>query len=471
MNISHILSKFSKPLKHNVKIHSVDYRYLLPETVNLFNYNKKYRHNDVSYDLYGYVEDTLIDIYPTYKNIITKNDLPASWITYINLIKDVTGVKKISVLIYNKKYKKYTNVLDLSDRENIAIRCECQNGSSLNLANLTCSVCLQPSGDKKVNHEVSEKWIKATGLKNYMMDDTILDIIYKQEKNDNTVRCQSQDPQRGSDFVSTNATSQMTPEVKPPLKEGVLTSAIDGILKVKQMIEEPEQLMIERLCMGNDFERDIIDELIKNYYLHFVKICESYEAKNIEKYKYTLSEMKKQTPIIHQAVLHDPVSKVYGCVDLLIRSDWLNKIFVNCADLTINNNNNHYVVIDIKFHRLQYNSDGKTLRNEGMMKVFKSQIYIYNKALGAMQNYTPSEAYILGRGWVKSNIEKGIVITEKNKNPFDKLGIIDFNKVDKDIASKSDDGIKWLNELHEHKYDDTCRKYNHCYPNMNNSIE
>ena len=43
-----------------------------------------------------------------------------------------------------------------------------------------------------------------------------------------TVRCQSQDPRRGSDFVSTNATSQMTPEVKPRLKEGVLTSAIDG---------------------------------------------------------------------------------------------------------------------------------------------------------------------------------------------------------------------------------------------------
>ena len=48
--------------------------------------------------------------------------------------------------------------------------------------------------------------------------------------NNLTVRCQSQDPRRGSDFVSTNATSQMTPEVKPPLKEGVLTSAFDGTL-------------------------------------------------------------------------------------------------------------------------------------------------------------------------------------------------------------------------------------------------
>ena len=40
-----------------------------------------------------------------------------------------------------------------------------------------------------------------------------------------TVRCQSQDPQRGFDFVSTNATSQMTPEFK---KYDFLTSAFDG---------------------------------------------------------------------------------------------------------------------------------------------------------------------------------------------------------------------------------------------------
>ena len=61
----------------------------------------------------------------------------------------------------------------------------------------------------------------------------------------------------------------------------------------------------------------------------FVKICESYQAKDIEKYKYTMAEIEKSTPIIHQAVLHDPVSKIYGCVDLLVRSDWLNKIFIN----------------------------------------------------------------------------------------------------------------------------------------------
>lgn len=233
---------------------------------------------------------------------------------------------------------------------------------------------------------------------------------------------------------------------------------------------EDKELLIERLSMGNEFERDIIDLLIKKYYLNFVKICESYNAKDIDKYQSTLTEMKKGTPIIHQAVLHDPTSKIYGCVDLLVRSDWLNKIFVNYTPEDVPENI-HYVVVDIKFHRLQYNTDGKTLRNEGMMKVFKSQLYIYNKALGYMQNYIPNHAYVLGRGWIKTFTEQGVSITEKNNNPFDKLGIIDFTDNDNDILIKSEKGLKWLDELNKNTFDETKPIYDHCYPNMNNCAQ
>jgi hypothetical protein len=169
--------------------------------------------------------------------------------------------------------------------------------------------------------------------------------------------------------------------------------------------------------------------------------------------------------------MHDPNSKIFGCVDLLVRSDWLNKLFENCDDLIINKDKIHYVVIDIKFHRIQYNTDGKTIRNEGMIRVFKSQLYIYNKILGYMQDYIPDHAYILGRGWIKTNIERGVTICEKNSNPFNKLGIIDFKGNDSDIVEKSEKAIKWLNELRINNYDDTFRKYDHCYPNMNNNLE
>jgi hypothetical protein len=402
--IEYILSKFCRPLSRLNCIHYNDYRYLLPESVNRFKLYQKYRHNDESYDLYGWNDNTLIDIYPTYKNIITKEDLPKSWINYSKLILNVTSINKYKILIYNKKYNKFTNVIDIdTEKENI---------------NIT------------TNHKITNDWVKATGIKNYMMDDTIIDIINKnsteQEKNIN-------------------------------------------IEKTEQT--EETELFNELLAYGNDFERDIIDILIQKYYMNFVKICESYQAKDINKYNYTLSEMNKGTPIIHQAVLHDPESKIYGCVDLLVRSDWINKIFKNFElENSLINDKPYYVVIDIKFHRLQYNTDGKTLRNEGMMKVFKSQLYIYNKALGYMQKYTPNNAYILGRGWIKSNIEKGIVIIEKNNDPFDKLGVIDFIDKDNDIKIKSEEALKWLHELKNNNFDETKPKYDHSYPNMTNNM-
>jgi hypothetical protein len=109
------------------------------------------------------------------------------------------------------------------------------------------------------------------------------------------------------------------------------------------------------------------------------------------------------------------------------------------------------------------------MRNEGMMKVFKSQIYLYNKALGYMQDYTPSSAYILGRGWIKTKTENGIQVVEKNRDPFDKLGEIDFKDKDNEIKLKSENALIWLSELKNNEFNELEPKYDHCYPNMKNS--
>ena len=404
-----VLNNFKRPLSKVISIHYKNYRFLLPELVNKFRSSIKYRINDVSYDLYGWNDNTLIDIYPTYKNIVVKEDLPKSWIEYGQLLMNVTNIPNLKILIYNKRYNKFINVIDFS------VSLINQNGVSL----------INQNGESNI--PVTKEWVKATGIKNYIMDDSIVDII---EKNNNILK---------SD----------------------LSTELD---------DEEQELFNQRLSDGNTFERDIIDMLIKTYYMNFVKICESFDAKDLKKYNYTISEMRKGTPIIHQAVLHDPISKIYGCIDLLIRSDWINKIFKNFElEEPLYNNNYYYVAIDIKFHRLQLNADGRTIRNEGMMKVFKSQIYIYNKALGYMQNYTPSNAYVLGRGWIKTITENGIQVVEKNRDPFDKLGVIDFNDKDNDIKIKSEDALKWLSELKNNEFNELDPKYDHCYPNMKNT--
>ena len=400
--IYNILQNFKKPVKRIVNIHYKDYRYLLPDTINKFTTKNRFRYNNSSYDLYGWFNNVIIDIYPTYKNIITIDNLPSTWKNYLYHIKNITNVEKIILLIYDKRCNKFINVLQFVNVFNI---------------------------NPEQTHRVTSDWVKATGIKNYIMDDTIIDIINKNKSEETNINIMKDDT-------------------------------------------EENELFEERLTRGIQFERDIVDMLIKKYYLDFVKICESYDAKNIDMFNLTLNHIKKGTPIIHQAVLHDPISKIYGCVDLLVRSDWLNKIFGSyIPDEDIVNNTIHYVVVDIKFHRLQYNSDGKSVRNEGMIKVFKSQLYIYNKAIGYMQNYVPRYAYILGRGWLKTNIDNGNTITEKNNDPFDKPGYIDFIDNDKDIVVKSENALKWLNELKNNPFDETKPKYNHSYPNMHNSVQ
>jgi hypothetical protein len=50
-------------------------------------------------------------------NIITKEDIPKSWINYSKLILNVTQINKYKILIYNKRYNKFTNVIDIDNQE------------------------------------------------------------------------------------------------------------------------------------------------------------------------------------------------------------------------------------------------------------------------------------------------------------------------------------------------------------------
>ena len=91
--------------------------------------------------------------------------------------------------------------------------------------------------------------------------------------------------------------------------------------------------------------------------------------------------MKKGTPIIHQAVLYNFEHKVFGSADLLVRSDYLNELtntkLLNDEEMNTKApllNNYHYRVIDIKFSKIHFNSDGKTMRNSNNVKPLKHKL-------------------------------------------------------------------------------------------------
>merc|ERR1711991_833034 len=130
----------------------------------------------------------------------------------------------------------------------------------------------------------------------------------------------------------------------------------------------------------------------------------------------------------------------------------------------------HYRVIDIKYSKLHFNTDERTLRNNMNVKPFKTQITLYNLALGEMQGYTPNQSYILGNGWVMNKIVNKKQVTEFNDDSFDKLGIIDYKMKDKQYIDTSINAVEWLQELND------SNNFNHnppndprLYPNMCNS--
>ena len=230
---------------------------------------------------------------------------------------------------------------------------------------------------------------------------------------------------------------------------------------------------------GIKFEDKIYDELCKKYDDNVIKIAESYEAHSNEKFMQTFMEMQKGRPIIYQGILHNEYNKTYGSCDLIVRSDWINKIINNSVlneeEETITakhiNKPYHYRVIDIKCTKLHFNSDFKTIRNNTNIKPYKCQLLIYNEALGMIQGYYPPEAYILSNGWkYKGKLSSGKQL--ESSDPFDRLGIISYDNKDKQYYKITEDAVLWYRKLiNSDNFTHNPPSCDEIYPNMSNKYD
>jgi hypothetical protein len=172
----------------------------------------------------------------------------------------------------------------------------------------------------------------------------------------------------------------------------------------------------------------------------------------------TLDAMKSGIPFIYQAVLHDHDELTYGSPDLLVRSDYLGKFIgkipLSKADigrkaLKLKKSgqkrapNYHYVVVDIKYSTLHFRADNVCLRNNGSIPAYKSQVYIYHRALSKLQGYEPKYAYLLGRNWHHEKQGK----KTNGTGCFERLGAVDFKKVDHAVCAQTDSAVEWIRRL------------------------
>jgi hypothetical protein len=215
---------------------------------------------------------------------------------------------------------------------------------------------------------------------------------------------------------------------------------------------------------GIDFEANVVNLLKRR--IPITSVSDVYNATQVEK---TIEYMKQGLPVIHSASLSNKKNNTYGIADLLVRSDYLHKMIdvppiIGTGKATKLGVDYHYVVIDVKYQTLNLKSDGLHLLNSNSIRAYKSQTWIYNKALGEIQGYTPRYAYILGRRW-KYTCKR---VKYSNNSCLNKLGIIDFEDSDKFIVMQTKFALSWNRNVIKNgaKWDLNPPTRRELYPNM-----
>jgi len=228
---------------------------------------------------------------------------------------------------------------------------------------------------------------------------------------------------------------------------------------------------------GNEFETRVINYLKKEFREeNFVTIAKSHkDSRDSAKQEETLQHMKNGTAFILQGVLRNSENKTYGIPDIMVRSDFLPLIPDNQEHTDFQfldesakelGKDFHYRIIDVKFTTLNYNASGDYLLGAA---AYKSQLAIYNMALGKLQDYISPEAYLLGRNWKRTKAGSDF----SGKGAFDKLGIVDLFNIDRKYVEKAAEAVDWIRKVRKEGSEWTksdLRSHN-IWPNCNNTYD
>ena len=157
---------------------------------------------------------------------------------------------------------------------------------------------------------------------------------------------------------------------------------------------------------GIQYEKNILD-IIKskvqpNEYRTFLRYNE---------YENAIKCMNEKIPILSQVPLKDDDLKIRGIADLLVRKDYLKKIF-DFDFPSLNISDDMYVVFDIKFSKIPTISG--FVDDKYGYKYYKYQTMLYSHMLGNIQGVKCKNSFIIGKG-----------IYGESGNPFQSIGIVD----------------------------------------------
>ncbi len=305
----------------------------------------------------------------------------------------------------------------------------------------------------QININDMRDWVSGTGVKNYLLKDPILDWynLYYNPRNSYY--------KAPNDTNSTNLINLENPsnfENSPHIFQTPQT--------------DQSNIFFE---MGYKFESTVMDHLYRLYPDYIVKASNG-RVTDLSYINKTKELMLRGIPIIEQAPLYNFENKTFGVADLIVRSDWINRLFKNrimdereeSLNAPLLNKNYHYVVIDIKWTTTYLCKEMNLIRNSNRFPSYKGQLAIYNAAVGLIQGYIPSKAYILSKAYALD--EKTYIY-----NCFDRLGVIDYDNFDNQYIGRTFEAINWIREVRYNgmDWDIYNPQRSELYPNMCNKYD
>lgn len=307
------------------------------------------------------------------------------------------------------------------------------------------------------NYEVGSQWVSASKTRNYLMDDPIIDYLEYNNLNE------------PNDLLN-----QMVPKQVNNNKNKSKKRKYSEISSSDSEDIDNTTFLSAILNNGNNFEYKIIDKIKELYPNNVVSIVKNNNHNLIQDphyYNITMEMIKSGVPIIYQGVLHDAETKTYGSPDLIVRSDYINKMFSTKVDVYTekldSTNQLAYYIIDIKNSNMHLSSNNDNVLNYVNTKPFKGQIAIYHQILSKIQKFDVNKAFILASKWTRKQKDN----VYQCSNPFDRLGIIEFDSNDKLYIESSNEAVKWIQLIRNPDNDLDCLNPNNdnLYPNMCNS--
>ena len=318
------------------------------------------------------------------------------------------------------------------------------------------------TGDSTSDNRRSGEWVSASQTRNHLLRDPIVDYLQYKPGTHGT---------HGTGTLTARSKRQYDFKGRRLGKKGSIgLPGTPGDKKKKTADTYTDDDSVWRMQQGNKFEEIVVSELIEKFGTQVVQIGSGHgDSSSLDKYNATVDAMRTGVPFIYQAVVHDTKNQTFGSPDLLVRTDYLDKLVnvpppIETTETVFGEYG--YCVVDIKWCTLNFRVNGTTLLTKDSVPAYKGQCWVYNQALGQMQGVTPRYAYILGRGWYWQR--SGIKL--RGTNAFDRLGAIDYQGIDESFSQRTLEAIEWrrrLGQLATKNAKPGDPEYPELYPNMN----